>query len=600
MNESVYSDNTLSYVHTSGIVYDAGMDHATPATDDQQVNAADIARLAGVTRAAVSNWRRRHDDFPAAVTDAGGTARFRLAEVRAWLDRQHKGGEESSEVQLWHALRNAYPTGTVAGVADLAELLTGTDGGTDTGASAGAGAGGEHLPRQAAQTAQKLAAETSPAEAIQALIDRLGHSPIRADVELGTDPRLVRLIAHLAGDRARSVLDPACGLGSLLLGVGAPNAQRYGQEAVEAAAHLTQRRAALSATTGTTTGTTPATTVEVRTGDALRDDRWPDLRADLVVCHPPTVAPDWGRDELLIDPRWELALPPRAEGELAWLQHAYAHTAPGGTTIMVMSSSAAYRRTGRRIRAELVRRGALTEVLALPAGLASGHAQPLHLWLLRRPEPQQPTVSTVRMVDLSEADPDTGLTPKEAPAVDVALIELLDDTVDLSPPHHLAARAQGNLCDYRSLHTEIAGVLAELDAALPQLAEGTTDVDHGTVRLGDLAAAGLIELSQGDPQALSDQLDTDFLNGFLHSPANRARATSSSGTHRTDARSASVPRLRPEDQRRYGDAFRALNHAEQQATRLASLVTRAADLARAGLTTGALDPDPPPSPDHVR
>ena len=35
-----------------------------------EVSAADIARLAGVSRGTVSNWRRRHADFPA---PRGGT-----------------------------------------------------------------------------------------------------------------------------------------------------------------------------------------------------------------------------------------------------------------------------------------------------------------------------------------------------------------------------------------------------------------------------------------------------------------------------------------------------------------------------------------------
>ena len=35
--------------------------------EDATVTAADIARLAGVGRAAVSNWRRRHPDFPRPV-----------------------------------------------------------------------------------------------------------------------------------------------------------------------------------------------------------------------------------------------------------------------------------------------------------------------------------------------------------------------------------------------------------------------------------------------------------------------------------------------------------------------------------------------------
>ncbi|WP_407698378.1 hypothetical protein [Streptomyces marianii] len=49
-----------------------------------------IARRAGVGRAAVVNWRRRHDDFPQPV---GGTAdhpEFRTDEAEAWLRKHGK------------------------------------------------------------------------------------------------------------------------------------------------------------------------------------------------------------------------------------------------------------------------------------------------------------------------------------------------------------------------------------------------------------------------------------------------------------------------------------------------------------------------------
>src|SRR5690554_909616 len=55
-------------------------------TKDQQVTAADIARLAGVTRAAVSNWRRRHDDFPSPVGGTSSSPLFALDQVREWLE----------------------------------------------------------------------------------------------------------------------------------------------------------------------------------------------------------------------------------------------------------------------------------------------------------------------------------------------------------------------------------------------------------------------------------------------------------------------------------------------------------------------------------
>ncbi|WP_330932490.1 N-6 DNA methylase [Spiractinospora alimapuensis] len=488
---------------------------------EQQVSAADIARLAGVTRAAVSNWRRRHEDFPTPITDRGTVARFRLSEVRAWLGRQHKGELESADVRLWNALRSTYHSDMAAGVAAVAELLTG-------------GAPGD-LGEEAAADARELATEGSASQAVQVLVERLGRSPLRADTELTTDLRLVRVIARAVDGSARSVFDPACGTGSLLLGVGARDAQRYGQEAVGSAARLTRARAALAG----------APETEVRIGDALRVDRWPELRTELVICHPPAPTPEWGREELLVDPRWELALPPRAESEMAWLQHAYAHTLPGGMAAVVMSTAAAYRRTARRIRSEAVRRGLLTQVLALPAGLATGHAQPVHLWVLRRPSPRTPAVREVRMVDLTGTSPDDVLDPEQAPSATLPLVDLLDDTVDLSPQRHVAERSGDLLGDYEALRAEFDEALATLHGSLPnvlpELTEGGEDTGHSMARLADLASAGLVDLSGERPRALDEQLDSDFLNGFLYSPANRGRATSASGTHRTDA---ALPRFR--------------------------------------------------------
>ncbi|MFD5159462.1 N-6 DNA methylase [Streptomyces hawaiiensis] len=61
--------------------------------DDVLVSRADIARLAGVRRPAVTNWERRHQDFPdpAVVDRADGLGEievFRAAEILAWLERR--------------------------------------------------------------------------------------------------------------------------------------------------------------------------------------------------------------------------------------------------------------------------------------------------------------------------------------------------------------------------------------------------------------------------------------------------------------------------------------------------------------------------------
>ena len=70
------------------------------------VASADIARLAGVGRAAVSNWRRRFADFPSPVGGTAASPLYRLADVEGWL-RTHgraaapgEGGREGSAAGL--------------------------------------------------------------------------------------------------------------------------------------------------------------------------------------------------------------------------------------------------------------------------------------------------------------------------------------------------------------------------------------------------------------------------------------------------------------------------------------------------------------------
>lgn len=53
--------------------------------DEPVLSAAEIARSAGVTRATVLSWRRRHADFPASVAETGPRLAFDRAETEAWL-----------------------------------------------------------------------------------------------------------------------------------------------------------------------------------------------------------------------------------------------------------------------------------------------------------------------------------------------------------------------------------------------------------------------------------------------------------------------------------------------------------------------------------
>ncbi|MCB8905772.1 MULTISPECIES: N-6 DNA methylase [unclassified Streptomyces] len=538
------------------------------------VTGAEIARLAGVTRAAVSNWRRRYDDFPAPAGGGANSPLFALVEVQAWLDKQRKGQEISPEVELWQALRAVYGEQIVAGLAEVAAAL--------------AGAPSPGLPDEVMAHVRRLVRSEAPVDLVNGLTERFVDSARRAGSDQVTPERIVRAVCRFAPELPSdaTVFDPACGIGVLLLSVASGAGTRFcGQEADADSARFAQLRADLL-------GRTRVTVVD---GDSLRADAWRDLRADLVVCDPPAGVTEWGREELLLDSRWELGTPSKAEGELAWLQHAYAHTEPGGHVLMVMPASVAYRKAGRRIRSELVRRGILRQVVALPPGAATSHSLPVHVWCLQRPEGSgnAETSHTVRMVDLTGNSPDGSLDPRPDQVADVPLIELLDDTVDLTPGTHLRSRHRDYPGEYSVLRKEMQKRIRRLAALLPELEAGggPGSLDGATTSVADLARAGLVSYEESEPVSASDQLDTDYLQGFLRSSVNARRSTSTSGTYRLDTRGARIPRMGIDEQRRYGSAFRSLSAFEQDMREIGELSRQLADLARDGLATGGLAPE---------
>ncbi|MGW2084639.1 N-6 DNA methylase [Streptomyces sp. NPDC001880] len=552
------------------------MKESTPPAAESLITGAEIARLAGVTRAAVSNWRRRYSDFPAPADAGASTPLFSLAEVRSWLAKQQKGTDVSDDVRLWQALRGGFGDDIITGVTGVARLLARGD--------------ANGLDEDLADLATGLAAKETPARVVEQLVERFRDSSRRVGSDQVTSLRLVKAVSHFAGPLSGDsvILDPACGIGTLLLSVGpAEGPLRRGQEIDPAVAELAQARADLVGYRSTV----------IETGDSLRQDHWPDLRADLVICDPPTAGPDWGREELLLDSRWELGTPSKAEGDLAWLQHCYAHTAPGGRVVAVMPASVAYRKAGRRIRAEIVRRGILTNVVALPPGMVASHAQPVHLWVLRRPADASGGSRSVHMVDLTSNSPDGPMEPAAGQAVDVPLIDLLNDSVDLTPSAHVDAAREDLPAEYRALRQRIEERLGQLNALLPALSagEGPGTLDGATISLADLSRAGLVELTDAEPSSKSDQLDTEYLRGFLRSASNNRRSTSSSGSYRLDVKGARVPQMAVEEQRRYGAAFRALREFEACVGEVARLTEQASALARDGLTNGALVPPEDPA-----
>ena len=434
------------------------------------VSAAELSRLAGVTRATVSNWRRRHSDFPKAVGGSDARPQFDLAAVRAWLAHHNIEPAESPTAELRTLLRaEATPE-------DVTGLMRGLR------RKSGEWVADESVPGKFSRPALTLLAKVHDAEGARVAVDALAERALENQTTTGIYPtpdRVAALMARLAGRPAtgefRSVLDPACGSGTLLTAAAALGAgELYGQDI----APVQAERARLTVTAET--GTEP----EIEAGDSLQADAFPELLVDAVLVNPPYGDRDWGVAELAFDTRWKFGLPPRLESELAWVQHAIAHLRPGGTAVVLLPPAVAGRPSGRKIRAGLVRAGVLRAVI----GLAPGAAQPRHvglqIWVLRKPAPGTHTPDAVLFVDTTRVPPgggddriawdavteaavgaweafESGADPAAVAKVAavVSSIDVLDDAVDLAPALYV----------HETVDTE--GVSDRVDAAVRRLAE---------------------------------------------------------------------------------------------------------------------------------
>ena len=674
-------------------------------TDPAVVTAADIARLAGVTRGTVSNWRRRHDDFPEPVGGTDASPAYDRAEVEDWLAARGALPELPPLERLWRAVTDAAgeeDLGRVIGHSAAALTLLSAIGVVDQAGPAGSAAA--DAPRADVDAGsppevtdaggrlngvlEDVAREIGATPALRGLIGRYGDA---AGISITPKP-VADLMAGLAVPAGGTVLDPACGTGELLIAALDCGAARVrGQELDPAPRHLAFSRLSTrlqpwdvdddAEPFGDEDG--PQITAYVRAGDSLLADGFTRLRADAVLCHPPFGTREWGQDELAADPRWDYGLPPKSEPELAWAQHALAHLKPGGRAVMLMPPALASRPSARRIRAELLRRGALRAVIALPVGVVRPLHVPVHLWVLDRPGGTDPADPRVLLVDgASSADgAGDGSTaadgndvsdgwPMVAAAVQrawqafiadeettgepglwqaVRVIDVLDETVDLSPARHItptegAATPAQTAERTRALIRRLRDALDEVRAGLPgenwppakeppfwhlvtiaelvrrgmaefyRASSSTADIQ---VKAGDVlvrvgpggparSAAGsgvavatvASDLDDGMPLGRhlhlirpdTSALDPWFLAGFLAATSSVQQASYGTSFMRIDARRLVVPLLPLAGQREYGAVFGKMRDLDAAVTELAGLASGLTELVSKSLADGVLLP----------
>ncbi|MGW0547735.1 HsdM family class I SAM-dependent methyltransferase [Streptomyces altiplanensis] len=492
------------------------------AHDTVPVSLAEIARIAGVGRAAVSNWRRRHDSFPARIGGTDVSPQFSLAGVEQWLRDNGKLRDVDGRELLWprfEALGSRTESGLA--IAEAARQMR----------SSKPGVAHPRLSAQASDLvteAAKVGREEGARETFEFLLQRWLETHVR---QLSTTPpQLAALMARIAlavrlgpAQGRLTLLDPACGTGHLA----AAAMREYGSPGLEVLA-CEQDPALAALATGRLEFLAEEcdTRTRIATADTLRDDPFSEEKADIALCNPPFNERDWGYEELATDQRWTHGLPPRTEPELAWVQHLLAHLKPGGAAVVVLPPAVASRKAGRRIRGSLLRTGVLRAVVSLPPGSAQPHSVSLQLWVLRavsddpaaappsqdvllvdatrfarsgtrEPSPDWDDLGTFVLTSMAALDQVHQDPPKGAARV--PLLNLLDDEVDITPGRYTAATAEPSREELAAKWNGFGSLLTDLADHARRLS--ALDFEAGasqtTTTLGDLVKAGALTLRAG-------------------------------------------------------------------------------------------------------
>ncbi|CAM5311139.1 hypothetical protein SBADM41S_11830 [Streptomyces badius] len=403
------------------------------------MTAAAIARLAGVGRAAVSNWRRRYPAFPQPVGGDDRRPTFSRAEVEAWLKDTGKGDQLS------------------------------TAGRTDT---------GTHRVDQAAPHSAPHS-ERLPKEEEEQGIAALGSGQLLARAMVALLPRTTAAARPIEAGSVDepAVLDPACSKATLLLAV----ADRFGDavklvgQEVEESARLCRRPSFAQQRhrpRSTSLARTNAESWAIRQADMLMrnqpgrihfgnsfsDDGYPDQKFDYMLANPP-FGVEWKKvkDEVEAEAeighagRFGAGTPRINDGSFLFLQHLLSKMEPvegKGTRLgIVFNGSPLFTGAAEsgesKIRQWILENDWLEGIVALPDQLFYNTGISTYFWILsnRKSEKLRGKVALVDARDQWEkmrksfGDKRKQINEEQIKHITELYVDALNGAVDDNHPH---------------------------------------------------------------------------------------------------------------------------------------------------------------------
>lgn len=510
---------------------------------DILVAPSDIAELAQVTRAAVSNWRKRDGlDFPNAVSGTASRPLFSRADVVSWLEKHGKVVREASERELWeagNALRGTLPIDQVAHLmATLATLRVLSEDGND-GAWESLVAEGRHttqhlaaaaarIPQdqqdlvdfswlqeqQAPLTAAVMAVAGIPraklASAVDLMLDRTMSSQLYRSAEHGAvSSDATRLLTELAVEhlpRGGVIHDPACGIGGVIV-----EALLRARSVAGTAYEIDQEMAIRARQRAVIAGVSKR--LDVIVTDTMHQDPRRDVRSDVVVVEPPFGM----RAELSpLDPRWPVRVPPVA-ADLAWVFHSISHLGPDGNAFALLVPTLLRSPAARGLRALLVEAGHVEAIALLPKRVTQHTSISLSLWVLRPAGVAKETVTFIDAQNSKDPARDVPLWLRggeiDAPHARVPIASVLANDANLDPVAWIAWNPPASSEELEEIVASNFRILEKISSTTSALAGDLQMAEKPdvlrTMTVADLIGAGWVTMTAGRAHSASSPLSQD-------------------------------------------------------------------------------------------
>ena len=408
------------------------------------ISAKEVAELAGVSAAAVANWRSRGTSgFPSPALDGPNGPLYRQSEIAVWLEgRKNSTGRVPNaplDIQggLWAAADKLRGTVDASQYRHIVLTLLFLKKVLDSAAHISSVkippnrtwasiSKGEHVGDQLEKITDEIenlnpqlrgviprvfgssVIDPRRLDGLVRIISELNTSKDPMNDQLGrayefflgrfaalegrsggefyTPESVVRLLTEIVEPVSGSVYDPCCGSGGMFVQSAKLRLEK-GKSSIKVFGQelnpTTWKLAQMNLmmhSIDADLGSGPA--------DTFHSDAHAGKQFDSILANPPFNISDWGVEELTSDVRWEFGVPASGNANMGWIQHIWSHLKPGGRAGVVLSngSLSSDQTQDLQIRKALIEAGAIEGMVALPPQLFFSTAIPVTLWFLHKPK----------------------------------------------------------------------------------------------------------------------------------------------------------------------------------------------------------------------